>query len=417
MLWFLLCLIAGSAILFGYSVRRKWITPWREVEGLIREVGQAKQPRTFLIDGGPVPRQVGIALEEIFLRQLDLERQIGERKSGTRTILSAMQDGLLVVDQGQRVILANQTFQRLFSLLEVTVGSHLHETVRHFELNQQVAEALRTGQAVREMISVGERKMEVSAVPMRDDADSVTGVVILFHDITQLKQLDDVRKDFVANVSHELRTPLSILRGYIETLRDNPDTSPQELSRILEVMERHSRRLGLLVDDILTLARLESVNSDLQLSDVSIAQLFQDIGREWEKKLAEKHLRLVVDLAGELPEVRADEMRLQEIIYNLLDNAVKYSRDGGEIRLMARAQGNEMELSVSDAGVGIAREDLPRIFERFYRVDKARSGEGVRGTGLGLSIVKHIAQLHGGRVEATSQPGRGTTVRVLIPMQ
>ena len=259
--------------------------------------------------------------------------------------------------------------------------------------------------------------MEVSSVPMRDDGDSVTGVVILFHDITQLKQLDDVRKDFVANVSHELRTPLSILRGYIETLRDNPDTSPQELSRILEVMERHSRRLGLLVDDILTLARLESVNSDLQLSDVSIAQLFQDIGREWEKKLAEKHLRLVVDLAGELPAVRADEMRLQEIIYNLLDNAVKYSRDGGEIRLMARPHGNEIELSVSDAGVGIAKEDLPRIFERFYRADKARSGEGVRGTGLGLAIVKHIAQLHGGRVEAASQPGGGTTVRVLIPVQ
>jgi two-component system phosphate regulon sensor histidine kinase PhoR len=415
MSWFLLCLLVGSIIVFAYSVRRKWIKPWREIEGLIRQVGQAKQPRTFLIDGGPVPRRVGVALEEIFLRQQDLERQNAERESGRETILAAMQDGLLVVDAARRVTLSNRTFQQLFSLREIALGTSVSETIRDTTIDQLISKSLRTGESAREEIAVLDRKLEVNAVPMKNGASTTTGVVVLFHDITQLKQVDEVRKDFVANVSHELRTPLSILRGYIETLRDHPKTSPDELAGILQVMERHSQRLGLLVDDLLTLAQLESMNPNLQLSEVSLQDLLDNVVRDWERKFAEKRLKVVVDLSENLPLLRADEARLQEILYNLLDNAVKYSREGGEINLQARQRGDDVVLSVSDTGIGIGKDDLPRIFERFYRVDKARSRE-LGGTGLGLAIVKHIVQLHGGRVEAVSELGRGTTVRVALPL-
>jgi two-component system phosphate regulon sensor histidine kinase PhoR len=416
MSWFLFCLVVGSTVAFGYIAWRKWIAPWHEIEELIRQITQTKQPRTFLIDGGPVPRRVGIALENIFLRQQELDRQIAERESGTRAILSAMQDGLLVIDANRRVLLANQTFQRLFSLHEVTVGAPLSETIRDVAIDRLISKALQAGDSGRIEISTPDRRLEVSAMPMRENVDLAAGAIVLFHDITQLKQLDEVRKDFVANVSHELRTPLSILRGYIETLRDNPRTSAKELSRILEVMERHSKRLGFLVDDLLTLAQLESATPNLQLSDVSLDKLFGDVVRDWEKKFAEKRLKVIVDLAEQLPALRADETRLQEILYNLLDNAVKYSHEGGEIRLQARRNGDEIFFSVSDTGAGIAKNDLPRIFERFYRTDKARS-RTLGGTGLGLSIVKHIAQLHGGRVEAESEPGQGTTVRVVFPMK
>jgi two-component system phosphate regulon sensor histidine kinase PhoR len=196
---------------------------------------------------------------------------------------------------------------------------------------------------------------------------------------------------------------------------DNPATSREELARILEVMERHSQRLGLLVDDLLSLAQLESGTTDLQLSEVSLDELFDNIVRDWDKKFTEKRLKMIVDLPEDLPPVRADETRLQEILYNLLDNAVKYSREGGDLRLAAQQRNGEIALSVSDSGIGIGKNDLPRIFERFYRVDKARSRE-LGGTGLGLSIVKHIAQLHGGRVEAESEPGQGTTIRILLPL-
>jgi signal transduction histidine kinase len=226
-----------------------------------------------------------------------------------------------------------------------------------------------------------------------------------------------MRSDFVANVSHELRTPLSILRGYIETLLDNSKTSPKELARILQVMERHSKRLGLLVDDLLTLAELESANSNLQLSEVNLSELLGKVVHDWEKKLAEKQLKMNVDVAATVPVILADETRLEEVLHNLLDNAVKYSRKKGEIRLHAeQGDDDEIVLSVSDSGVGIGKNDLPRIFERFYRADKARTTESIRGTGLGLSIVKHIAQRHGGRVEAESELGRGTTIRVILPM-
>jgi two-component system phosphate regulon sensor histidine kinase PhoR len=224
-----------------------------------------------------------------------------------------------------------------------------------------------------------------------------------------------VRRDFVANVSHELRTPLSILRGYIETLLDNPKTPREELTRILHVMERHSDRLELLVEDLLTLAQLESGNPNLQLGTLDLSNFLPEMLRDWEKNLANKQLNMSVDVPADLSPIRADRTRVQEALYNLLDNAVKYSRDHGEIRLSARQRDGEIELAVSDEGIGITKEDLPRIFERFYRADKARSADNVRGTGLGLAIVKHIAQLHGGRVEAESELGKGTTIRVVLP--
>jgi two-component system phosphate regulon sensor histidine kinase PhoR len=212
-----------------------------------------------------------------------------------------------------------------------------------------------------------------------------------------------------------LRTPLSILRGYIETLLDSPKTPREELTRILRVMERHSDRLELLVEDLLTLAQLESGNPNLQMGTVDLSSFLPEMVRDWEKKLARKQLNIIVDVPTNLFPICADRTRLQEALYNLLDNAVKYSREQGEIRLSARQRDGEIELAVSDDGIGIAKEDLPRIFERFYRADKARSPEKVRGTGLGLAIVKHIAQLHGGRVEAESELEKGTTIRLVLP--
>jgi two-component system phosphate regulon sensor histidine kinase PhoR len=161
---------------------------------------------------------------------------------------------------------------------------------------------------------------------------------------------------------------------------------------------------------------LESANPNLQLGNVDVSSLFGELIRDWERKLANKHLNMVVDVSPDLPMIRADRVRLQEALYNLLDNAVKYSDEHGDIRLTARRCDEQIILSVSDNGIGISSEDLPRIFERFYRVDKARSHDSIRGTGLGLAIVKHIAQLHGGRVEAESELGKGTTIRVMLPV-
>jgi two-component system phosphate regulon sensor histidine kinase PhoR len=171
----------------------------------------------------------------------------------------------------------------------------------------------------------------------------------------------------------------------------------------------------LLVEDLLTLAQLESSNPNLQMGTVDLSNFLPEMVRDWEKKLTSKQLNMSVDVPPDLSPIRVDRTRLQEALYNLLDNAVKYSRDHGEIRLSARQRDGVIELTVSDDGIGITKEDLPRIFERFYRADKARSADKIRGTGLGLAIVKHIAQLHGGRVEAESELDKGTTIRVVLP--
>jgi two-component system phosphate regulon sensor histidine kinase PhoR len=416
MIWLLLCAIVAAAIALALIACRKWIAPWRQIEELVTQIGRGEQPQTFVIQGGAEAQRIGLHLEKIFQNLKQLDKQIAKRESGMQTIFSAMQDALLVVDSNRRVIVTNQTFRKLFALPEISMGTPLLEIVRHATLDGAIADAFHGDESVRNELTLDGSQIELHAVATRNDAGEITGALVLFHDITDLKKMDQIRRDFVANVSHELRTPLSILRGYIETLLDNPNTSTEEFSRILRVMERHSKRLDLLAQDLLTLGQLESANPNLQLGNVDLSDLFGEVIHDWEKKLATKQLSVIVDVPSDMPTVRADRVRLEEALYNLLDNAVKYSRERGDIRLGARQRDNEIVLSVSDDGIGIGKEDLPRIFERFYRADKARTHDNIRGTGLGLAIVKHIAQLHGGRVEAGSEIGKGTTIRVVLPI-
>src|SRR6266508_4224761 len=420
MYWLILGVLCALFAVTALLLWQRWSAPWPQIEQLVSQIARGERPSTFLINGGKEPHRVGLALENISARQQELELQIAGRESGTQTILRAMEDGLLVVDARNRITLMNPTFEKLFELRDPAVGVPLIEAVRHATLDQLVAETLLTGEAMRSELSLAEsrshseRHVEVSAVPIKNADDEVTGAVVLFHDITELKQLDQIRRDFVANVSHELRTPLSILRGYIEVLLDEPETPREELARILSIMERHSKRLQRLVHDLLSLAQLESFQAKLELSVVRMDELFNNLIRDWKEKLSTKNLRVTVDSPSDALTLRADATRLEEVLHNLLDNAVKFSCENGQIHLRAMRRGSEMVLSVADNGIGISKEHLPRIFERFYRADKARSRE-LGGTGLGLAIVKHIAQLHGGRVEAESELGRGTTIRVVLP--
>src|SRR6266581_1669228 len=416
MIWLLLCAIIASTGALALMAWRKWITPWRQVEELVDQIARGERPRTFLVQGGVQAQRLGLRLEKVSEDLQQLNKQIAKRESGMQTIFSAMHDALLVVDSKRHVILANKAFRNLFALPEISEGTPLLEIVRDATLDRVIDDAFDRGAPVRSDLVLDGSQVELDAVATRNDAGEITGALVLFHDITELKKIDQVRRDFVANVSHELRTPLSILRGYIETLLDSPEISREEFSRILGVMERHSKRLDLLAEDLLTLAQLESGNPNLQLGNVDLSIFFEEVIRDWEKKLANKQLNLIVDLPPGLPMIRADRARLQEALYNLLDNAVKYSREHGEIRLITRQRDDEIALSVSDDGVGISKEDLPRIFERFYRADKARTRDSIHGTGLGLAIVKHVAQLHGGHVEAESKIQKGTTIRLVLPV-
>ena len=418
--WFAFCALVAVVFVTALAIWRRWVTPWKDVEELSRAIVEKRPPRKFLINANPHSRSIGLALETLTDRQRELEERFREGEFSVQAVFGAMLDGLVVVDDRRHVRMMNREFRRAFGLEEAEPGEPLLEVIRHASIDRLVAEAIRAREPRRESIQMSRgpsegREMEVSAVPLGEDSGQTEGAVVLFHDVTQLRQVEEIRRDFVANVSHELRTPLSIFRGYLETLLDDPHQPPGELLRILEVMERHSDRLNALVEDVLSLARLESPAAELDLSEINLREFLQEILRDWEKRLEAKQLKSRLDVPPDLPMLEADENRLQEVIYNLLDNAVKYSQSRGGITLRAAVEGDRVRISVSDEGIGIGENDLPRIFERFYRADKARSRE-LGGTGLGLSIVKHIAQLHGGTAEAQSEPDKGTTISVLLPI-
>jgi two-component system phosphate regulon sensor histidine kinase PhoR len=415
MLWWTLGIALLLAVAAALVLQRLYLRPWRELEQLLTRIGRGEQPPTFLLGGITRTRRVGLALERLLVRQRELDRQVSKDAAEVRAVLTALTDGLLVVDSSQHILICNPAFEELYGQSRIATGTALLDIVRDSDVIEPIRAALDQARARVAEVTAPDRKkqLQLTAVPITQDGEA-SGVVAVFHDISRLKQADEIRRDFVANVSHELRTPLSIFHGNLETLLEPGDLDEDETRHIYEVMKRHSDRLNLLVNDLLSLARLESKEANLQLAEIKLRDFLEDVTGDWAKRLAGKNLRLELEVPDNFPTLRVDERRLEEVVHNLLDNAVKYSHQNGRILIQAGAPDQEVVLSVRDEGVGIAANDLPRIFERFYRADRARSRE-LGGTGLGLSIVKHIAQLHGGRVEAESTLGQGTTIRVILP--
>ena len=417
--WLAFFALALVGLIATIAVWRKWISPWKDAQELADAAVAQRPPRKVLISANPEAHKVGLALETLMDGRRQLEKRVLESESSVQTVFAAMLDGLAVINEHRRVRLVNGEFRRLFDVGENVSGTLL-ELVHNAAIDRLATEAIRRRGAQQETVELTRggaepHFLEVSAVPLREKSVPANGAVLLFHDVSHLRKVEKMRRDFVANVSHELRTPLSIFRGYLETLLDDPNQPPGELLRILEIMERHSDRLNALVEDVLSLARLESPGMELNLSEINLPEFLHGIMRDWEKRFATKKLKSHLNFPGTLPHLHADETRLQELIYNLLDNAVKYSKPGGTVFLRAESEDASVRISVADQGPGISPDDLPRIFERFYRADKSRSTEQ-SGTGLGLSIVKHIAQLHGGSVEAKSELGKGTTITVSLPI-
>jgi two-component system phosphate regulon sensor histidine kinase PhoR len=301
-------------------------------------------------------------------------------------------------------------------------GRHLIELCRDPQLQELVRETLGPGsmQTVHEISMQGavSHHLRVSVARGGEGASAPFAAVLVFHDMTAVKRLETMRRDFVANVSHELRTPLTAIRGYAETLLDSGLRDTRQARHFLAVIDRHAERLSRLIDDLLTLSDLELGRTPIKREEVPLEGLVADVVEIVSAKAAQQSVSLVTELPAELPPLYGDPDRLQQVLINLADNAVKYTPRGGTVTIGARGfddgAGATVELVVRDTGIGIPAADLPRLTERFYRVDKARSRE-LGGTGLGLAIVKHIVQAHGGSLDITSTVNQGTTVRLILP--
>lgn len=396
---------------------RELLRHWRHLEQLVEDLAQGKRPTSFIFYHSPRFTRVASRFEAISDHILSLNRQLEAERFNSQAILASMNEGVMVTDADHVIQKVNGSFQRMFGVKDIPAGATALSLLRDAAVEQTIRSVLASGEPlVREFVHgyQAPRYFALSSVPLKDPKGRITGVVNVFHDITRLRQLEEIRREFVANVSHELRTPLSIFQGYLETLLDNPAMDRGELGEILQVMDRHSRRLNALLEDLLTLARLESRGETLDRSEVLLQPFFEGIARDWKVKLAAKNITLELRLAEVTSPIQADPFRLEQVFTNLLENALKYTSQGGQISIDASQADGTTQIAVSDTGIGIPPADLPHIFERFYRVEKARSREK-GGTGLGLSIVKHIIGMHGGKVEAQSELGKGTTVRITLP--
>ena len=344
--------------------------------------------------------------------------EISKEKEYLQTILKGMTEGVLVVDRRGRILTVNDALRKLLSLSSDVSNRMPLEVIRNVELEEAIKEVLQgEGNAALELnlTASGGKTLEVNVVGIlpsseerNKDGEKVRGAIAVFHDITRMKELEKIRQDFVANVSHELRTPLTTIKGYAETLLEGA-LKEDVASQFVQVIQRHTDRLTKIVEDLLTLSKIESREFQLKREKVSIDELFENVLDIVKEAAERKRITLSRVEISSFLDVIADRHSLEQVLVNLLDNAIKYTPEGGKVTISGSEKDpREVEISVQDNGIGIPKEDLPRIFERFYRVDKGRSQE-LGGTGLGLSIVKHLVQAHGGRIWVESQMGKGTT--------
>ncbi|UTH13142.1 two-component system histidine kinase PnpS [Macrococcus equipercicus] len=346
------------------------------------------------------------------LQSLNNEQKL--QRNRLETTLQNIPSALLLVNNHGDVVISNDTYNRLFNNDGPSLAGYYEKAIAYPAINQMIKEAIATEKTINETleitINVHQKYFDAAVVPVLSKTRrKLEGVVIVLHDITQLKTLEQMRKDFVANVSHELKTPITSIKGFSETLLDGAKNDPESLDMFLNIILKESNRIQVLVSELLELSKIER-NNHLQLTPVNLSDKVMNCVEVVQSLAAKKNLIIKLELEEEVV-VQAEPSKLKQVIINLLSNAINYSTDNDEIIVRVMQQDGLSILEIKDNGIGIAEEEQIRIFERFYRVDKARSRDS-GGTGLGLAIVKHIVEVFNGEIEVDSQPGAGSTFRV-----
>ncbi len=360
-------------------------------------------------DLGSVARSMDQAVQELGRRVDSLARD----RARMEAILASMIEGVLVVDEQGRLQLVNDAARRILKLEQGAINHSYVEAIRHPGIVEHLGRALTGGETSALELSVTRDTTRTLVAQIAPVVAAGRGAVLVMHDITELRKADLIRRDFVANVSHELRTPLTAIKGYAEALLDDPDDRDAH-ERFVEIIHRQAERMERLVKDLLRLARLEAGQETVELAPCDINALLRGIVSDFEAAAAAKQQTLAASVTPDAAMLNTDAAKLHDIIRNLVENAVNYTPDGGAIEIGARVVDGRFRLHVADTGHGISPDDLGRVFERFYRVDKSRARPG--GTGLGLSIVKHLVQVLGGEVVVENQAAGGALFTVTLPV-
>jgi two-component system phosphate regulon sensor histidine kinase PhoR len=402
----LLVVLLVIALSAAFLYARYLIEPIKRLTLAAHQVGGGDFSPRVRINRHDELRQLADAFNHMVEQQKILLESVQSQQLELETILASIGEGLLVLDRDGRIILANQSFKKICQQPECQ-GRPYWETLRDSRFNELIKRSLETRQDTRGELDINDSVYLVHASPLSGEGP----IIVTFSDISEYKRLEKIKRDFVSNLSHELRTPLTAIKGFVETLAEE---SPTRNRNYLEIISRHTDRLVSLVNDLLTLSEMEEPRMRLEKSCVDLHQLADNVAMIFAGRCREKNIRLEVTASADLPIFFGDPFRLEQLFINLVDNAVKYT-ERGEINVSLAGREREIEIRVKDTGPGIAAEHLPRIFERFYVVDRSRSREQ-GGTGLGLAIAKHIVLLHDGRIEVVSHPGQGTEFLITLPL-
>jgi two-component system, OmpR family, phosphate regulon sensor histidine kinase PhoR len=411
---FLILLIATVAAL---QISRVFTDRVERLKDFSRRVAAGDFTAIAADSSGDALDDLGASMNRTAAQLDETIRTLTEERNLSTAILGSMVEGVAVVNGSERLLFANQGFAEILNLkFPAKSGSALVEIVRQTELIEAVRNVLHGESRVEAEIVTGTLRQKYFAATVASvRAGDTLGAVVVLHDITELRRLERVRRDFVANVSHEFRTPLTAIQGFAETLLAGAIDDAQNRVRFLEIILEHARRLARLTEDLLRLSQMDSDRLELEIDEVSVSQIVDSCLATAQHRALENGLELSVKVPSNLPTVAGDRRRLAEVLQNLLDNARQYTLPGGEIVLSAEAHELEVVFTVSDTGIGIPRTDQSRIFERFYRVDAARSREA-GGTGLGLAIAKHLIEAQGGRIWVESELGKGSHFHFSVPI-
>ncbi|MCL4458099.1 MAG: ATP-binding protein [Nitrospirae bacterium] len=412
---YLLIIILSIAIIFLAARLTRISMSIKEISYFLKELSAGNfNARLFPTGKGDlagVVRDIASIMEETKTRLDFAEAEMRRMEA----ILRGMSDGVLIADERGTIILVNQAFRDLMSSAKDIEGKQMVEVLRNMQLVEVFRKAMDSGDIISEEIIVSKPHRDMyliaTAVPVYS-RNMISGAVLTLHDITRLRQLEEMRKDFVANVSHEIKTPITAIKGFAETLLDGALEDKENATRFLRTIKGHSERLNSLVDDLLTLSRIELGDITIKKASVNPEQIVDTVFMTLREKADKKGLYLKKSIAAGIQEIHADKDRLIQIILNLVDNGIKFTEKGG-VTVGMDYSGGRLVLYVQDTGVGIPKSHLHRLGERFYRVDRTRSRE-LGGTGLGLAIVKHLVNAHEWNMWIESEPGRGTKVNITI---
>jgi two-component system phosphate regulon sensor histidine kinase PhoR len=419
-IWGAVAIALPCSVILAWILFKRVIKPLNDITATAREMAGGKLDYELRIYTRDEIGALARSINDMARRLRSTIADITEERNRMRAVLNSMADGVIALDQNGRVMLINPVVEAAFGITQQSsYGKNILEVVRNYDLDQLLDQALRNNKAVTrelKMLIPEDRIYRFHVTPLQSRGQEGGGVVVLIRDITERKQLEQMRTEFVANISHELRTPLTSVQGYVETLLDGAMEDLTTGKKFLQIIDEETKRLSRLIDELLDLSKLEERRVMYRWQQVNLADTVNRVLTIFRPQIEEKQLEVNTDILLSLPPVQGDPDMLAQVVINLIDNAIKYTKAGGNIRVSLAAAGeDEIRLEVTDSGAGIPAESIPRIFERFYRVEKARARE-LGGVGLGLAIVKHMVKAHGGRIEVLSEVGRGSQFIVYLPV-